>query len=700
MTTRSHRGRRTVVSLLALSLALGGVGVAPAWAAEPPRTVEPARTQPPSADTTPGTADDTATPIGDEVLVRYKPGTTAIERAAIARVYGLSTVSAGRALPGGQTDVVVALGRSTATVRRQLSEEPNVAAVALNYRRELVDDISAEPAFADLWGLHNTGQRVEGTTGLADIDIDALQALQLGIGSPNVVVAVVDDGVDFSHPDLADRAWTNPGEAGAKSTNGIDDDGNGFIDDVNGWDFCNDDATVHDPGEDGHGTHVAGTIAASLNGTGVVGVAPGIKIMAVKFIDDSRFCGSDEMAIAAIDYAASFGVRIMNASWGGSEPSAVLDAAITDSRALFVAAAGNFALDLDAKPTLEEPDPPRFYPASSTLPNIVSVGAVDQTGKRADFSNFGTTSVDIAAPGTNILSTYPPVPGCQVPCYVFVAGTSMAAPHVAGVAALVGSSNAALLADPIRLRSRILATGQALKGGTAWTATGRLVNAYRAVDAVPPVVFAPNVFAVTKGSIVGPASVPVRVIWPAARDAVSTIARYDLRRKGPSGWSAVPIAPRATSAVTRLAYGAGYWFQLTAQDTPRNTGGPAGSPSILASLHGEGSSLARYSAGWRTVTDSTALGGKVRTTATPGAAMTFSFTGRSFALVASRGPSRGSIQVYVDGALKSTVPLYRASPQARVVVFSTSWTAKAAHRIRVVVVGSKRVDIDGFVVIR
>ncbi len=196
-----------------------------------------------------------------------------------------------------------------------------------------------------------------------------------------MVVAVVDDGIDFSHPDLADRAWTNPGESGGgRATNGIDDDANGYVDDVHGWDFCNNDNTVHDPGEDWHGTHVSGTIAASLDGAGTLGVAPGIRLMALKFIDDGQECGTDGMAVDAIDYAASFGVGIINASWGGPEPSAVLDVAIAASGALFVAAAGNDQQNMDGKNSDGTPGI-RFYPAASTLPNVVSVAAIDQQGR-------------------------------------------------------------------------------------------------------------------------------------------------------------------------------------------------------------------------------------------------------------------------------------------------------------------------------
>ena len=645
-----------------------------------------------------GAAVATARESGDELLVRYQPGTTASERRSIERTHGLDRVR-GTPTKRGPSDVVVARGRSMATVRRLLADEPAVVAVALNHERELADDgadISTEPGFKHLWGLHNTGQKISGPsaqTGVADMDIDGREALTLGIGSPDVIVAVIDDGVDFSHPDLAARAWVNPGEAGELATNGIDDDGNGYIDDVHGWDFCNDVAAVHEAGMDGHGTHVAGTIAASLDGKGIVGVAPGIRIMALKFIDDSGQCGRDDMAVAAIDYAASFGVPIINASWGGPQPSAVLDAAIAESGALFVAAAGNWSLDLD------QPGGPRFYPASSTLPNVLTVGAIDQTGKRASFSNFGTKSVDIAAPGTNILSTYPAMSGCLSPCYVWSAGTSMAAPHVSGVAALAGSASPALLADPVKLRSRLLATGSAL-AGTRWSVTGRLVNAYRAVDTAPPVAQAPDRFAVKVGALVGSGSVPVQVSWRAASDDRSPIASYAVKRLGGSGTVTITKSTTARKVSTTMSFGNEYRIRLTAADAPGNVSPVRDSAAVIAKLHAEGSTLARYSAGWRTVSASSALGGKTRISSTKGAKVTITFTGRSFALVAPKGPTRGAIDIYVDGVKQPRVNLSATSTKARRVVFSTSWTSRGKHVITLVVATSRRVDIDGFVIVR
>jgi subtilisin family serine protease len=260
-----------------------------------------------------------------------------------------------------------------------------------------------EPQFGQLWGLDNTGQAINGSPGTADVDVNAKEASAVTQGDQNLVVAVIDDGVDFSHPDLQDRAWKNPGESGSgKETNGVDDDGNGLVDDVNGWDFYYDDKTVHDPGEDFHGTHVSGTIAASVNDQGVVGVAPNVQIMALKFLGPQG--GSNSDAIDALGYAKSKGAKISNNSWGctpGFCFSQALKDAIEASGLLFVAAAGNSANNNDVTPA---------YPASYDSRNIFSVVAINNQGNLADFSNFGATSVDISAPGVSILSSIPAVP--------------------------------------------------------------------------------------------------------------------------------------------------------------------------------------------------------------------------------------------------------------------------------------------------
>ncbi|MCM0647402.1 S8 family serine peptidase [Clostridium swellfunianum] len=256
------------------------------------------------------------------------------------------------------------------------------------------DSFSTDPRASELWGLENNGQGINGRAGVSGVDLDITKAWTQTKGSESVVVGVIDTGIDINHPDLKDRIWTNTGEVPG---NGIDDDGNGYIDDVNGWDFYNNDNSVYDVKDgDKHGTHVAGTIAASLNNVGVVGVAPKVKIMPLKFL--GPFGGSTFDAVKAISYAKNKGVKVLNNSWGGSGYDYLLKDAIDSCNALFVAAAGNEENNNDVTPS---------YPASYSSSNILSVAAIDNRGNLASFSNFGATSVDVAAPGVNILSTIP-----------------------------------------------------------------------------------------------------------------------------------------------------------------------------------------------------------------------------------------------------------------------------------------------------
>ena len=247
--------------------------------------------------------------------------------------------------------------------------------------------------FNRLWGLHNTGQNVNGTNGTNDADIDALEVWDVTTGSSDVVVAVIDSGVDINHPDLQNNIWVNTGEI---ADNLIDDDGNGYVDDVNGWDFLIDDKDPRD--SHGHGTHVAGTIAAvSDNNRGVTGVSWSAKIMALRFLD-AWGLGSTANAIEAIEYANSMGADIINNSWGGGGYNQALKDAIDASSALVVCAAGNNGRNNDSIP---------HYPSSYTSTNIIAVAATNQNDQLAGFSNYGNVSVDVGAPGVNIYSTAP-----------------------------------------------------------------------------------------------------------------------------------------------------------------------------------------------------------------------------------------------------------------------------------------------------
>ncbi len=304
-----------------------------------------------------------------------------------------------------------------------LSARPDIEFVEYNYEvRTLLTP--NDPHFDALWGLHNTQQ----TGGLFDADIDASEAWDSSTGDATVIIAVIDTGVDYGHEDLAGNMWTNPGEIAG---NLIDDDGNGYIDDVYGYDFTNMDA---DPFDDhGHGTHVSGTIAGiGNNGIGVVGVNWNAKIMAVKFLGAGGG-GYVSDAIDGVIYAVNNGAKILNNSWGGGGFSqALLEAiyAANDAGVLFVTAAGNKGRNNDIRP---------YYPSSYAVPNVISVAATDHNDRRAIFSSYGANSVHLGAPGVNTLSTVPTgsCPMCTSEGYRNANGTSMATPHVAGAAALI-----------------------------------------------------------------------------------------------------------------------------------------------------------------------------------------------------------------------------------------------------------------------
>ena len=278
-----------------------------------------------------------------------------------------------------------------------------------------------DPLVGSLWGLNDNH------------GIDAPVAWSYSTSASEVVVAVIDTGVETSHPDLSNMIWVNPNEI---PDNGIDDDGNGYIDDTSGWDFLYQDNTPDD--RHGHGTHVAGTIAATRNnGEGIAGVANNVKIMPIKILGlndaGEEIAAWDSRIIEAIEYAHQNGAKISNNSWGGGGQNLLMKSAIDaagNNGHLFVAAAGNYGSNNDIY---------SFYPASYSSSNILSVAAIASDGNLAGFSNYGVAKVDLAAPGVSILSTMSSESNACTstpPCYVSWGGTSMAAPHASGVAAL------------------------------------------------------------------------------------------------------------------------------------------------------------------------------------------------------------------------------------------------------------------------
>jgi subtilisin family serine protease len=296
--------------------------------------------------------------------------------------------------------------------------------------------------------------------------VSAPAAWDLSIGSPTVVVANTDTGMDYNHPDLAGNIWVNTGEI---CNNGIDDDNNGYIDDCVGWNFFDDNNDPMD--SNGHGSNTGGIIGAvGNNAIGVAGMMWSAQVMALKMGNGSFPTAA---VIAAIDYAVNNGARVINASWGGGGESANMRAAIERASlagVLFIAAAGNGGREIT-------PASP-FFPVSYALPNMIAVANTTSTDGLAASSNFGVDIVDLGAPGTGILSTY------RNGGYARYTGTSQAAPHVTGTVGLIYSVNPSLTSDAVK--ALILSTvdpNPALQGRTI---TGGRLNAGAALLSTPP----------------------------------------------------------------------------------------------------------------------------------------------------------------------------------------------------------------------
>ena len=333
------------------------------------------------------------------------------------------------------------------------------------------------------YALNNTGQSVNGSSGTADADMDCAEAWDSETGDGDLAIAVIDTGVQWDHPDLDANIWSNPGEI---ANNGADDDGNGYVDDIRGWDFYSGDNNPDD--SDGHGTHVAGTIAAETNnGQGVAGVMWQADIVPLRFLGPNGGYTSD--AIAAVEYCTATGIRLSNNSWGGGGYSSSLYNAIVASQSidhLFMAAAGNSGDNTDSTP---------HYPSAYSAGNIVSVLATNNRDQLATFgagsgynSNYGATTVDIGAPGVDIAATYP------TSSYAYLSGTSMATPNVTGVVGLIMSENPSWSWGEVR--DRLLDTARSVSGLSGRCVTGGVANAEAALGGgggEPPANTAPSV---------------------------------------------------------------------------------------------------------------------------------------------------------------------------------------------------------------
>lgn len=398
--------------------------------------------------------------VRGELLVKFKPGVPRFVMEDIHRGVGA------RVLRGFRGDpllyhVRIPRGWDLEKALAYYQTRADVQYAQPNFIYHLTETVPSDLNFSQQWGWKSAD----------GADVGATFAWDKARGRFTVVVASIDTGVDYLHPDLGLNIWTNPQEAGLNCYDGIDNDGNGFVDDCRGWNFVSKNNNPRD--DNNHGTHTSGILGAlTNNGLGVAGANWDVQIMPVKFLNASG-SGFTSDAVDAIDYAVRNGASILNNSWGGTgfDP-ALLDAIkrARDAGVLFVAAAGNSGTDNDVYP---------FYPCdySNFLDppsNIICVAATDANNNLAWFSNFSPISVHLGAPGDNILSTL------TNQNYGWLSGTSMAAPHVAGAAALLKGCTSSL--DYLSIKNILLGTARPNLSLALNTVTGGVVNYQAAID--------------------------------------------------------------------------------------------------------------------------------------------------------------------------------------------------------------------------
>ena len=409
--------------------------------------------------------------VPGEIIVKFREGVEESVKQASLQRHNLSFVTRSQALGYLRCKTPAVTAQAINAIVRACKEaDSNIEYIEPNYYLYAIETIPAgesfavkqgapvipnDPRFDDQWNMRNSN----------DADIDASEAWATQTGSDGVLVSVIDTGIDYDHEDLKDQIWRNPGESGGgKENNGIDDDGNGYKDDYRGWNFVFDNNDPYDNNQ--HGTHCAGIVGAiGNNGKGIAGVNWRVKMMALKFLGQDG-SGTTDDAAEAIIYAANMGAKILSNSWGGGENSRTLQDAIQyagDRGALFIAAAGNESSNTDRTPN---------YPSNYGVANVVSVASSDRNDQLSSFSNYGRYSVDLAAPGSSILSAQP------LGRYQLLSGTSMATPHVAGVAALIWAQYPSLNMKQILVR--LLGSTDRKSAFVGRMATGGRLNAANA----------------------------------------------------------------------------------------------------------------------------------------------------------------------------------------------------------------------------
>lgn len=394
--------------------------------------------------------------VPGELLVKFKSGVPGYVMEEIHRGVGATVLKVFRGDPRLH-HVRIPGGWPLESAIAYYETRADVQYVQKNLIYSITDTLPNDTYFDQQWNWLNEGQ----SSGVSGADVRATQAWDTAQGRFTVVVASIDTGIDYTHPDLALNIWTNPKEASLSCTNGKDDDRNGFVDDCRGWNFVGHN---NDPLDDNsHGTHTAGIIGARTNnGMGVAGANWDVQIMPVK-VFDSTGSGFTSNIIEGIDYAVANGAVVLNNSWGMDQTDPALQDAIeraNQAGVLFVAAAGNTGANVD------DPKSP-FYPCAYPNTDVVCVAAMNNSGNLSYYSNYGATSVDLGAPGDNILSTLPSQG------YGLMSGTSMATPHVTGAVALLKGCKASLTSATIR---DILFSTARPSGLAGMTVTGGIVD--------------------------------------------------------------------------------------------------------------------------------------------------------------------------------------------------------------------------------
>jgi uncharacterized repeat protein (TIGR01451 family) len=495
--------------------------------------------------------------VPGEVLVKIKTEATQEE---IASIEQLADAGAGQRIAATSSGTIWKLrsrSRSTSDLTASLRGNANVLYAEPNYIVHL-EASPNDPSYENLWGLRNTGQ-VIGLAGLPGVDIDAEAAWNLTTGSAAVVVGVIDTGVDYTHPDLAANMWSNPGGIGNAACGAGTHGFNSF-------------SSTCDPMDDHyHGTHVAGTIgAAGNNGIGVAGVNWTASIMALKFLDSGGY-GDIAGAVTAIEFAvqakiAGVNVRVLSNSWGGFPFSKSLLDEINRANEhdiLFVASAGNNGVNTDFTP---------HYPSGYATANMISVAATDNRDNTAYFTNYGLATVHLGAPGVDVLSTTPNG------AYSYLSGTSMAAPHVAGVAALVLAQTPGL--STAQVKSAILDNVDPIFSLAGKTVTGGRLNAARALGIPPGPDFALAAAPPTQSISPGSTATYTVTITPSAGFAGSV----DLSASGLPAGATASFSPNPATTTSTLTVN-------TLATTPTGTSTPIVTGTSGALVHATGVQL-------------------------------------------------------------------------------------------------------------